>query len=74
MPLISAAVAALSRKKVTTMLVESSRAMCWRLFDNERKTPTIRKDRQMIVTEKMFLARYCHKLLAVTPRKYFSFS
>jgi len=28
----------------------------------------------MIITEKMFLARYCHKLLAVTPRKYFSFS
>jgi hypothetical protein len=48
--------------------------MCWRLFDSERKTPTIRKDKQMIVTEKMFLARYCHKLLAVTPRKYFSFS
>ena len=48
--------------------------MCWRLFDSERKTPTIRKERHMIITEKMFLARYCHRLLAVAPRKYFSFS
>jgi len=56
------------------MLVESSRAICWRLFESERKTPTIRNDRQIIITEKMFLARYCHKPVAAAPRKYFSFS
>ena len=51
-------------KKVTTMLAESWRATCWRLFERERKTPTMRNERQMIVVEKTFLPLYCQRLSA----------
>jgi len=48
------------------MFSESWRAMCWRLLDREKNTPTIRKERQIMVMEKKFLARYCQRLLRAT--------
>jgi len=40
--------------------------MCWRLLEREKNTPRMRNDRQIMVTEKKFLARYCQRLLAVS--------
>jgi len=42
-------------------------------LERERKMPRIRKDRQMMVTEKMFLPLNCQRLLAVSLRKYLIF-
>jgi hypothetical protein len=35
-----------------------------------RKRPTMRKDKQMIVSEKKCRVLYCQRLLAVSRRKY----
>jgi hypothetical protein len=51
------------------MFSESWRAMCCRLLDREKNTPTIRKERQMMVMEKKFRARYCQRLFRATFRK-----
>jgi hypothetical protein len=51
------------------MFSESWRAMCWRLFDREKNTPTIRKERQMMAMEKEFRARYCQRLFRATLMK-----
>lgn len=55
-----------------TRFWETDRAECCRLFERERKIPTVKKDRQMIMTENIFLTLYCHRLLAAVVRKYFS--
>jgi len=57
---------------VTTISAETWRAACWRLFASERKTPTMRNERQMIVVEKTFLPLYCQRLPAAEPARYFS--
>jgi hypothetical protein len=36
--------------------------MYWRLLEREKKTPTMRKERQIIVLEKIFRALYCQRL------------
>jgi hypothetical protein len=38
------------------------------LFESDRKIPAIRNDRQMMVTEKTFRPRNCHRLFPVTRR------
>jgi hypothetical protein len=48
-------------------------ARYWRLLEREKKTPTMRKERQMMVTEKAFLARYCQRLFRAPSTKYFIF-
>jgi hypothetical protein len=55
------------------MLSDISAAMCWRLLDREKKTPRMRKERQMIVTERRFRPRYCQRLFRASPRKYLIF-
>jgi hypothetical protein len=55
------------------MSAETWRATCWRLFASERKTPTMRNERQMIVAEKAFLPLWLQRLSAATPTRYFSF-
>jgi hypothetical protein len=35
-------------------------------LEREKNTPRIRNERQMMVTEKRFLALYCHRLLEVS--------
>jgi len=42
------------------------------LFASERKTPTMRNERQMIVVEKTFLPLYFQRLPAAEPARYFS--
>jgi hypothetical protein len=42
-------------------------------LEREKKTPRMRKDRQMIVVEKRFLTLYCQRLLAVSWIKYLIF-
>jgi hypothetical protein len=44
------------------MLSDISSAICWRLLDREKKTPRIRKERQMMVTERRFRVLYCQRL------------
>jgi hypothetical protein len=43
------------------------------LFASERKTPTMRNERQMIVAENAFLPLWLQRLSAATPTRYFSF-
>ncbi|MBM3285385.1 MAG: hypothetical protein FJY81_05890 [Candidatus Aminicenantes bacterium] len=56
-----------------TMFSESCLARNWRLLESAKKTPTMRKDREMIVTEKKFLALYCQRLFSVSRIKYLIF-
>jgi len=51
------------------MLSARSWARNWRLLDRARKTPMIRKDRQMMVIEKKLRTRYCHRLFRDSLRK-----
>jgi hypothetical protein len=48
------------------MSLESCCAVYWRLFDRETKIPTIRKEKHMIVTEKIFRALNCQRLFRVS--------
>jgi hypothetical protein len=54
------------------MSAETRREAYSRLFASERKTPTMRNERQMIVVEKAFLPLYCQRLPAAGPARYFS--
>jgi len=62
-----------SRKKTRSMFFESCLAVKLRLLERERKTPNVRKDRQIIVIEKMLRTLNCHRLLSVSFRKYLNF-
>ncbi|HCS48604.1 MAG TPA: hypothetical protein DIW61_10240 [Candidatus Aminicenantes bacterium] len=55
------------------MLSDISSTICWRLLDREKKTPRMRKDRQMMVMDRRFRALYCQRLLWASRRKYLIF-
>jgi hypothetical protein len=55
------------------MLSDISSAMCRRLLEREMKTPRMRKERQMMVTERTFLPLYCQRLFWASRRKYLIF-
>jgi hypothetical protein len=50
------------------MLLARSRAVSRRLLARARKMPTMRNDRQIMVTEKTFRARNCQRLFPVVRR------
>lgn len=58
-----------SRKKTAVKFWESSCAVCCRLFDSDRKIPNVKNERQMIVIEKKFLERNCHRLFRISFKK-----
>jgi len=55
------------------MFFEICLAIYCRLFERERKIAMIRKDRQMIVTEKRLRTLYCQRLFRVSLKKYLNF-
>lgn len=61
------------RKKTIARFLESSFAVNWRLLEREIKLPRIRRERQIMMTENVFLTLCCHRLLSVSLIRYLSF-